>query len=76
MSEEIINQETEIVEPPKTKPSREEKRLEKLRKKLLNPNDIKYQGPLSYRYLRIIAWIAFAFTQILALAAISRNFPL
>lgn len=27
-------------------------------------NDIKYKAPLSYRYLRIIAWIAFAIGQI------------
>ena len=36
-----------------------EKRNAKLREKLFK-NDIKYQGPLSYRYLRIIAWVAFA----------------
>lgn len=74
MSEEIINQETEIVESPKTKPSREEKRLEKLRKKLLNPNDIKYQGPLSYRYLRIIAWIALIVGQVVILNTLSTKF--
>ena len=74
MSKEIINQETEIVEPPKTKPSREEKRLEKLRKKLLNPNDIKYQGPLSYRYLRIIAWIALIVGQVVILNTLSTKF--
>ena len=39
------------------------KRRYKLISKMLGPNDIKYCGPLSYRYLRIIAWIALAISQ-------------
>lgn len=35
----------------------------KLIAKMLGPNDIRYRGPLSYRHLRIIAWIALAFSQ-------------
>ena len=31
-------------------------------------NDIKYRGPLSYRMLKIVGWIALAFSQYLLLA--------
>ena len=37
--------------------SRKQKRLEKLKKQIFRDKDIKYVGPLSYRYLRIIAWL-------------------
>ena len=53
--------------------SRKEKRRQRVLEYISNPQDIKYQGPLSYRYLRIIAWIAFAVAQILALATISKT---
>ena len=39
------------------------RRREKFKNMILNPEDIKYVGPLSYRHLRIIAWIAFAIGQ-------------
>lgn len=54
----------------KKKISWKEKRKEKLRKRYLNPVDIKYRGPLSYRYLRVIAWMAFAVGQMVMLSTI------
>ena len=50
-----VQEEIPVVEP---KLSRKEKRFEKLKNKILNKEDIKYQGPLSYRALRIIAWLS------------------
>lgn len=43
-------------------PKKDKKRL-KLMNKLLSDNDIKYRGILSYRYLRIMAWIFLALGQ-------------
>ena len=43
-----------------TKLTRRQKKLNKYKEKLLAKEDIKYVGPLSYRELRIIAWLAFA----------------
>lgn len=51
--------------------SRKEKRREKIIKRYTNPIDIKYKGPLSYRYLRIIAWLSFAVGQMVLLASIA-----
>ena len=50
-----------------------QRRRQKLRNKLLNPVDIKYQGPLSYRYLRVLAWIAMIFAQIVVLGTIGEK---
>jgi len=36
-------------------------------------NDIKYRGPLSYRMLKIVGWIALAFSQYLLLAKLQNN---
>ena len=36
-------------------------------------DDIKYRGPLSYRMLKIVGWIALAFSQYLLLAKIQNN---
>ena len=55
----------------KKKISRKEKKINKMRLKLLDSMDIKYRGPLSYRHLRIIAWIAMAITQFLLINNIS-----
>ena len=55
----------EPVQKKEKKPSRKEKKESRLKKKFFNPVDIKYQGPLSYRYLRIIAWVALAVSQLL-----------
>lgn len=55
----------------KEKISRKEKRKRKLMKNFFDETDIKYSGPLTYRYLRIIAWIAMAITQFLVINSIS-----
>ena len=47
-----------------------EKKRAKLLAKYTNPIDIKYRGPLSYRYLRIIGWVCFAIGQLTALYGI------
>ncbi|MBQ6920916.1 MAG: hypothetical protein IJQ72_03340 [Bacilli bacterium] len=49
------------------------KRNAKLVAKYTNTEDIKYRGPLSYRYLRVIAWIAFAMAQLVSLYGIFSN---
>eukprot|EP00833_Pecoramyces_ruminatium_P008843 jgi/Orpsp1_1/1182875/evm.model.c7180000083009.1 len=35
-----------------------------IKNKLYKPNDIKYRGPLSYRYLKLLGWICIAISQI------------
>ena len=64
---------TEVTPTPKKKKSKKDK---KNKDKKLNrhgrvklkyrtkENDIKYQGPLSYRYLRILAWLSMAIAQL------------
>ena len=46
------------------KEERKNRRMKRVRDMVLSNDDIKYKGPLSYRYLRIIAWICFALGQI------------
>ena len=53
--------------------TRKEKRIKKLRDRYLNPVDIKFQGPLSYRILRIIGWVSLAFAQIVMLNSFSTS---
>ena len=53
------------------KAARKGKKEAKLKKRFFKPNDIKYQGPLSYRYLRVLAWIALAASQILVFNTVS-----
>lgn len=79
VEEEVTNTPVEEVsEAPKEKLSkkerkekRQQKRIAKLRKKMLNPVDIKYRGPFSYRHLRLLAWIAIAISQLILLNSIS-----
>ena len=53
---------------PEIKPlTRKEKRRQKIRNYLFNPKDIRYRGILSYRYLRVFAWLAIAVSQIVIL---------
>ena len=61
------------MEQAQEKLTRKEKRRLKLKHKLLNPVDIKYQGPLSYRALRIIAWVCFALGQIVIINTFGSN---
>ena len=49
------------------------KRNAKLVAKYTSTEDIKYRGPLSYRYLRVIAWIAFALAQLISLYNVFSN---
>jgi len=61
----IIEEETPTPAPePEEKPSRRIKRKERVQKWVRNPLDLRFPGPLSYRFLRIIAWIAFACGQL------------
>lgn len=53
--------------------TRKEKIYKKIRDRVANPEDIKYRGPLSYRYLRVIGWIAFALAQLVALNGFFKN---
>ncbi len=48
-----------------------EKRKKRLRKIYFFETDIKYRGPLTYRYLRIIAWMSIALSQVIALNNLS-----
>ena len=67
MEEEVYN--LELNRPVPThkltrRQRRRDKYREKIRKKYFQDHDIKYRGILSYRYLRLFAWIAIAFSQI------------
>lgn len=67
---------TELVtedKPLDKKALKREKRYNKIRNRLFKENDIKYEGPLSYRYLRILAWIFLAFGQIVLLNSLSAS---
>ena len=55
------------------KNERREKRHEKIRKKFFK-DDIKYQGPLSYRYLRILGWVAFVLGQLALMNSLTSNY--
>ena len=46
------------------KTRRQQKKDDKIRAYINDPKDIAYRGPLSYRYLRVIAWLAIAVSQI------------
>ena len=65
-SEDIID-ESELSK----KELKKRKKLIKQKKKFFFKEDIKYRGPLSYRYLRIFAWIAVAVTQVIILNNVS-----
>lgn len=54
--------------------TRKEKRYAKIREKITSPNDIKYRGPLSYRYVRILAWVLFALGQMLVIGDFFQKF--
>ena len=84
MEEAIQNNENNVQEENSTeqiteekpldkKTLKREKRYNKIRKRLFKENDIKYEGPLSYRYLRIFAWLFMAFGQIVLLNSLSSS---
>ena len=71
--ENIVEEEQKLEEKPdkkNKKTAHKEKKISKLKNKFFKPNDIKYRGPLTYRYLRIFAWVALAFGQVLVLNSI------
>ena len=53
--------------------TKKEKRRDKIKRRLLKEEDIKYQGPLSYCALRIIAWFTIALGQIAFLNALGQH---
>lgn len=58
----LVNETIDEVEKPilDKKALRKQKRLARLRRRYGFEADIKYRGPLSYRYLRILAWMSMA----------------
>lgn len=54
--------------------TRRQRRYARIKARITNPVDIKFRGPLTYRYLRIIAWIAFALGQMLVLGEMFTRF--
>ena len=66
---------TEVMERPlsrkEKKALRKAKKIEKMKKRYFFDRDIKYRGPLSYRYLRVIAWISVAVAQVITMNSIS-----
>ena len=54
-----------------TRSEKREIRKQKLKNRLIRPDDIKYQGPISYRVLRIIAWVLIALGQLAFLNGVS-----
>ena len=72
--EEAKKEVEEIESNPNQLSKKEKKKLkreEKLKNKFFFEQDIKYRGPLSYRYLRVIAWASIAITQALTVNNIS-----
>ncbi len=55
------------------KASRKERRYQKLREKMIESPDIKFLGPLSYRHLRLIAWLAMALSFFLVIVTTTQE---
>ena len=60
---------TEVNTPEEEKKEKQnkKKRVKRSIYDITPENDMKYRGPLSYRYLRVIAWISIAFSQLVLL---------
>ena len=69
--EQPVEQEVIVESTPKL--SHKEKRYARIKKKLFKEDDIKYVGPLSYRALRILAWVCLALGQVALLNSIGTN---
>ena len=54
--------------------SKKQKKEFTMIRKYMTGKDIKYLGPLSYRYLRIIAWICFALSQFVVVLSLGQAF--
>ena len=53
--------------------TRKEKIFAKIKAKVTNPKDIRYRGPLSYRYLRLIAWVVLALGQLVVFNNVTKG---
>ncbi|MBP5444828.1 MAG: GNAT family N-acetyltransferase [Acholeplasmatales bacterium] len=69
-----MEEETDISNIETEKIKGEAKHTYKIVRKYTSDKDIKYRGPLSYRYIRVIAWIAFAITQFVLVVAMGQGF--
>jgi hypothetical protein len=67
MNEEVLPEKKKHL----TRSEKREIRKQKLKNRLIRPDDIKYQGPISYRVLRIIAWVLIALGQLAFLNGVS-----
>lgn len=67
MNEEVLPEKKKHL----TRSEKREIRKQKLKNRLIRPDDIKYQGPISYRVLRIIAWVLIAIGQLAFLNGVS-----
>ena len=61
------------IEKKSKKASRKERRYQKLREKMIESPDIKFLGPLSYRHLRLIAWLAMALSFFLVIVTTTQE---
>ena len=68
-----VVEETPKEEVKEVKLTRKEKRYARIRKRLFKEKDILYEGPISYRVLRILAWICLALGQVVLLNSIGTN---
>ncbi|MBP5575071.1 MAG: hypothetical protein J6X50_05015 [Bacilli bacterium] len=69
--EQAITQEVEEISKPKL--TNKEKRYARLKNRLFKEKDIRYEGPLSYRALRILGWICLALGQVVLLNSLGVN---
>ena len=67
MNEEVLPEKKKHL----TRSEKREIRKQKLKNRLIRHDDIKYQGPISYRVLRIIAWVLIALGQLAFLNGVS-----
>jgi len=77
----VVNNDTDSIEDDNVDGYYKEKRLHgKIKKrykvvnKMLGPNDIKFRGILSYRYIRIIAWVSLAIAQYCLILSLGLSF--
>ena len=73
MTEEVNNVQPVVEEAEEHKLTHKEKRYARIKKRLFKENDIKYEGPLSYRAIHIIAWLFLAFGQVCLLNSIGES---
>ena len=62
------------LETPKQRLSRKEKKEKRLNNRYFSEHDIRYRGPFSYRYLRMIAWVSMAAGQMYTMETLAEKF--